>query len=95
MQRIRGHGYITFHNIPALFPKFRIRAIFTVIFQSGSIQILPGMLFITFFITVQVIAVDQTIEQPYLEEPWFIILFNDLFTFQVNTDKNLVRPFSH
>ena len=95
MQRIRGYGYFTLYNIPALFPKFRIRTIFTVIFQSGSIQVLPGMLFITFFITVQVITVDQTIEQPYLKEPWFIILFNDLFTFQVDTDKYLVRTFSH
>ena len=95
MQHIRGHGYITFHNIPALFPEFRIRTIFTVIFQSGSIQVLPGMLFITFFITVQVITVDQTIEQPYLEEPGFVILFNYFFTFQVDTDKYLVRTFSH
>ena len=95
MQRIRGHGSFTLHNIPALFPESRIRTIFTVIFQSGSIQILPGMLFITFLITVQVITVDQTIEQPYFEKPWFIIFFNDLFTLQVDTDKYHDGTFSH
>ena len=59
------------------------------------ISFLYTMFLVTFFIAVQIISVDQSIKQPYLEEPGFIILFNDLFTFQVDTDKYLVRTFSH
>ena len=90
MQRIRGHSYFTFYNMTALLPELRIRTIFTIIFQPGSIQVFPGVPLIAFLITKQIITVDQTVEQPDLEEPWFLVLLNNFFAFQVDTDKYLV-----
>ena len=95
MQRIRGHSYFTFHNMTALLPELRIRTIFTVIFQPGSIQVFPGVPLIAFLITIQIITVDQTVEQPDLEKPWFIIVLNNLFAFQIDTDKHFIRTFPH